>query len=262
MTLNWIDVTHLSFNTLLLLEREQLVWLPGWLPETELATALKANPAVEWYLRNKNPDLNAWVDSVLLKSISNATADDIRRSEETVLRSMNDLVCYAVDPDLYENLPFLGWDSAELRDLVDFTGKTVVDIGSGTGRLAFIAAEDGALGVFAVEPVSNLRVFIKEKARKKGVNNIFTMDGLITDLPFPDDFIDIAMGGHVFGDDPKAEYEEMVRVVKPEGMVILCPGNNDRDDDKHSFLVDHGFQWSRFEEPGDGFKRKYWKFVV
>ena len=62
MSLNWIDVTNVSFNTLLLLEREQLSWLPGWLPEPELATALKAHPAVEWYLRHKNPDLNSWVD--------------------------------------------------------------------------------------------------------------------------------------------------------------------------------------------------------
>jgi len=262
MTLNWIDVTNLSFNTLLLLEREQLVWLPGWLPETELATALKANPAVEWYLRNKNPDLNDWVDSVLLKAPSKASPGDVRKSEETILRSINDLVCYAVDPNLYENLPFLGWDSAELKDLVDFSGKTVVDIGSGTGRLAFIAADDGALGVFAVEPVSNLRVFIKAKARKNKVTNLFTMDGLITDLPFPDDFIDIVMSGHVFGDNPRAEHAEMVRVAKPGGMVILCPGSSLTEENSHSFLVDHGFQWSRFEEPGEGVKRKYWKSVV
>jgi hypothetical protein len=25
--------------------------------------------------------------------------------------------------------------------------------------------------------------------------------------------------------------------------------------------VDQGFAWSRFEEPGDGIKRKYWKTV-
>jgi hypothetical protein len=44
-------------------------------------------------------------------------------------------------------------------------------------------------------------------------------------------------------------------------MVILCPGNNDSDEGWHQFLVDQGFEWSRFEEPGDGIKRKYWKTV-
>jgi ubiquinone/menaquinone biosynthesis C-methylase UbiE len=175
---------------------------------------------------------------------------------------MNDLICYAVNPAIYEKLPFLGWDSEELRNLVNFEGKTVVDIGSGTGRLAFVAAEDGALGVFAVEPVGNLRRYIKEKARRNGLTSIYTMDGLITDLPFPDGFIDIVMGGHVFGDSPEKEYTEMVRIVKPGGMVILCPGSNDSDDARHTFLVDRGFEWSRFEEPGDGIKRKYWKNVA
>ena len=128
--------------------------------------------------------------------------------------------------------------------------------------MAFIAAEEGARGVFAIEPVNNLRVFIKEKTRKLGLENVFTMDGLITDLPFPDNFIDIVMGGHVFGDNPEAEYVELVRIAKPGGMVILCPGNSDTDGGRHFFLVDHGFQWSRFEEPEDGFKRKYWMTVV
>jgi len=47
MTVNWIDVSNLSFNTLLLLERVQLSWFPSWLPEEELAIALSANPTVE-----------------------------------------------------------------------------------------------------------------------------------------------------------------------------------------------------------------------
>ncbi len=258
MPLNWIDVTNLSFNTLLLLEREQLAWLPGWLPEPELAVALKANPAVEWYLRNKNPKLNAWVDRVLELR---GEGLGIREAEETILRSINDLVVYAVDPQIYADMPFLGWDDAELTGLTDFRGKTVVDVGSGTGRLAFLAAQEGAHAVFSVEPVGNLRVYIKAQARKKALNNIFTMDGLITAIPFPDDFIDIVMGGHVFGDHPKEEHAEMVRVAKPGGMVILCPGNNDRDEGWHGFLVEQGFEWSRFEEPGDGIKRKYWKTV-
>lgn len=261
MSLNWIDVTDLSFNVLLLLEREQLSWLPGWLPEPELALALKANPAVEWYLRHKNPTINIWVDKVMPQANPNATPREIRAAEETILRSINDLVVYAVNPQIYADMPFLGWDSAELSGLTDFRGKTVVDIGSGTGRLAFVAAKAGAHAVFAVEPVGNLRVFIKEQACKNGLKNIYTMDGLITDLPFPANFIDIVMGGHVFGDQPKEEHAEMLRVAKPGGMMILCPGNNDNDDERHQFLVEHDFEWSCFEEPGDGNKRKYWKTV-
>jgi hypothetical protein len=259
MPLNWIDVNDLSFNTLLLLEREQLAWLPGWLPEKELAIALQANPVVAWYLKNKNPKLAGWVDTLLAQAGQQPPAETIRMAEETLLRSMNDLVCYAVSPETYDRQPFLGWDSRELTSLVNFSGKIVVDIGAGTGRLAFLAAQEGARVVFAVEPVGNLRIYMKHKARGMGLANLYAIDGLITELPFPDGFIDITMGGHVFGDQPEDEYREMARITQPGGTLILCPGNNDRDDDRHAFLVSHGFTWSRFEEPGDGMKRKYWK---
>ncbi len=259
MTLNWIDVSTLSFNTLLLLEREQIAWLPGWLPEIELGTALKANPAVEWFLRHKNPKLDPWVDTVMEQGVPDASPAEVRAAEETVLISMNDLVCYVVDPEIYDNQPFLAWDSRELSSLVDFSGKIVADVGAGTGRLAFVAAQEDAVGIFAVEPVGNLRIFLKQKARRLGHHNVFPVSGLITDLPFPDDFLDIVMGGHVFGDHPKEEYTEMARVTRPGGMIILCPGNNDSDNRAHLFLEKQGFQWARFEEPEDGIKRKYWK---
>jgi SAM-dependent methyltransferase len=224
-----------------------------------LGIALKANPEVAWFIKNKNPKLERWVDRVISKAGAEISRDEIRAAEETILRSMNDLVCYAVNPTLYDQLPFLKWDSTELSSLTSFNCKTVIDIGAGTGRLTFIASQAGAHAVFAVEPVGNLRVFIKEKASRLGITNIYTMDGLITDLPFPDHFIAIVMGGHVFGDAPEDEYSEMARVTKPGGMIILCPGENDTDSDRHKFLLDLGFEWSRFEEPGDGFKRKYWK---
>ena len=252
MPLDWIDVSDISFRTMLLLEREQLAWLPGWLPEPELSVALEANPEVEWFLRNKNPDIAAWVDRVMATDKPPVAA---REAERTVLGSMIDLVTYAVDPQRYADQPFLGWDDAELTDLVDFTGKTVVDVGAGTGRLAFVAAAAGAHVVFAVEPVGRLRQYMRER----GATNVHVVDGLITDLPFPTGFADVVMGGHVFGDHLEPEYVEMARVVAPGGMLILCPGGNDVDDERHRFLVERGFDWSRFEEPGDGLKRKYWK---
>jgi len=257
-----MDVTSLSFNTLLLLERVQLSWLPGWLPETDLAIALRANPVVEWYLRHKCPQLNQWLVGVMTSVPESPLTDaaEIRQAEVAVLEALTDLLVYVADPSIYDAQPFLGWDSNELMSLVDFTGKTVIDVGAGTGRLALLAAEV-ADAVFAVEPVANLRYYLKTKAQRRGLSNVYPVDGLITDIPFPDQFADVTMGGHVFGDHPEQEYQEMARVTKPGGMVILCPGNDDRDNDVHHFLVSKGFHWSRFEEPGDGTKRKYWKGI-
>jgi SAM-dependent methyltransferase len=189
----------------------QLSWLNGWLPEPELALALRANPAVEWYLRHKCPETNAWLDRVMVKVDETAAADSprVREAELAILRTINDLLVYAVDPAIYDAQPFLNWDSDELRLLADWPGKTVIDVGSGTGRLAFVAAQAGAHAVFAAEPVGNLRYYVKEKARRQGLRNVFPVDGTITDLPFPDGFADVTMGGHVFGDHPAEEHAEL-----------------------------------------------------
>lgn len=261
MSLNWIDVQSLSFNNLLLLEREQLSWFPGWLNEDELGLALLANPVVEWYLRHKCPEIEKWVEGVVQKARLHAPISTrrAREAELQVLSQINDLLVYAVDPSIYDAQPFMAWDSEELRSLADWQGKLVVDIGAGTGRLAFVAAEAGAWVVFAVEPVANLRAYMRKKAAEKGLRNVFPVDGLITRLPFPDDFVDITMGGHVFGDTPQAEYEEMMRVTKPGGSIILCPASNASEGAAHDFLLSQGFNWAWFEEPGDGPKRKYWK---
>src|SRR5262249_36813899 len=134
-------------------------------------------------------------------------------------------------------------------------------VGAGTGRLTLVAAARASV-VFAVEPVANLRVYLKQKAVARGYANVYAVDGLITAIPFPAGFAGITMGGHVFGDDPPAEFGELARVTRPGGMVILCPGNGDQDNDAHAFLVGQGCAWGRFEEPGAGVKRKYWKRVA
>ena len=259
---NWIDVRTLSFNVLLLLERVQFSWFPGWVPEAELAVALKANPVVEWYLRHKCPELNSWLNKVQSreKSDGGPTADEVRQAEITVMQSLNDLLVYVVDPANYDAQPFMNWDSNELLAVADFIDKVVIDVGAGTGRLALTVAPRAAQ-VFAVEPVANLRFYLKAQAVRKGMNNVYPVDGLITEMPIPDRFADITMGAHVFGDHPEEEHREMVRVTKPGGMVILCPGNNDEDNAVHHFLVSQGFEWSRFEEPVDGTRRKYWKTI-
>jgi SAM-dependent methyltransferase len=263
MILGWMDVSGVSFNAILLLERCQLSWFPGWVPEAPLATALRGNPAVAWYMRHACPEIEEWLDGVEARAAGTSPPDpvELREAERAVIGDIVDLVVYAVAPEVYDAQPFLGWDSAELTSVADFDGRRVLDIGAGTGRLTFVAAEGGAACVFAVEPVGNLRRFLESKARDRGLTNVFCVDGLVTSIPFPDGFADVTMGGHVFGDDPEDEHAELVRVTKPGGQVILCPGANDEDSERHEYLLSQGFEWSAFEEPGDGMKRKYWKRI-
>lgn len=263
MPLNWLDVTPISFNALLLLERAQLNWFPNWrFPPRELGIALAANPAVAWYLRHKAPEIAPWVDSVLTQPDARAARvpAEVRAAEVAVLSTLEDLLVYALDPAVYDAQPFLNWDPCELTGLTDFTGKVVLDIGAGTGRQTFIVAPLAA-AVFPVEPVGNLRDYLREKARRLGLTNVHPVDGLITRIPFPDGFADVVMSGHVYGDEPAAEVAEVTRVTKPGGMVIFIPGNSDVDNAEHRYLAAQGFAWAAFEEPHDGMKRKYWKRV-
>jgi SAM-dependent methyltransferase len=273
--LDWMDVSCLSFNTLLLLERVQISWFPAWvgLPKSDLAVALRANPAVEWYLRHKCPEIEVWLDGIMQAapapqggdraspggdSIQRAVSQQARAAEVAVLRSLMDLVVYVVAPTVYDAQPFLNWDSRELTSLADFSGSTIIDVGAGTGRLT-LAVAPMARVVYAIEPVANLRGYLRQKARQMGLENVYVVDGLIKDIPFPAAFADVAMGGHVYGEDPGGEYRELARVTRAGGMVILCPGTRDEDSPTHDFLVAQGFAWSRFEEPRDGMHRKYWK---
>jgi SAM-dependent methyltransferase len=255
-----MDVSKLSFKTLLLLERVQLSWFPGWVPEGDLAQALKANPAVEWYIRHKCPEIEGWLNCIMTQAPRQPASKTTRQAEIAVLESLDDLVVYVTDPSVYDAQPFLNWDSQELTGMANFSDKVVIDVGAGTGRLTLAVAEM-AKTVYAVEPVSNLRDYLRQKVSKLGLRNVFVMDGLIASLPFPERFADISMGGHVYGDGPENEYNELVRVTHPGGMILLCPGNSDLDNPAHAFLVSRNFHWSRFEEPRDGWKRKYWKKV-
>ena len=68
MPLDWMDVSDVSFNSLLLFERVQLSWFPGWnFPEPEMSLALEANPCVAWYIRHKCPEAGAWLEGELAR---------------------------------------------------------------------------------------------------------------------------------------------------------------------------------------------------
>lgn len=265
--LNWKkDIAEQPIETMLLFEKRQLLYLSGYNLRDELAAVFNAKPYIEWFIRNKAPELNEWLD--LLKDefahMSVPTGNELRNIESKIMCSLEDWVIYVTEPDDYDNQPFVAWDENELTGITDFNGKIVVDIGSGTGKQAFAAAKF-AKYVYCVEPVGNLRSYLKEKAKRNSFNNVFVTDGLLEDIPFHDGFTDIATCGHVFGDMPKEQISELERIVKPAGTVILCPGNIDSDNKMHTFLLNRGYSFSSFLEPGEGtgsgWKRKYWKTV-
>lgn len=259
--LNWMDVTEVSFNALLLFEPLQVEYMATLEPDAAMGTALKAHSAVDWYLRQIHPPVGEYLDLCLDLAKLDASSEEIRQAEIKILERYNDWVVYAVKPEKYDQLKFNSWDDGSLLGMADFKQKVVVDIGSGTGRLAFAVAPI-ANTVYAVEPIANLRKFIWKRRNELGLDNVFPLDGTITQIPLPDNFADIIMSGHVFGDNPPEEDLEMTRVVRDGGMILLHPGtNNKTESEAHRYLLEHGYKSAPFEEPGAGTVWKFWKTI-
>lgn len=259
--LGWLDVNDINFNALLLLEPLHVRYLAQRKPSEAMGTALAAHPAVQWYLIETDPSVKAYVKNCLAVAKLHPTREDLQLAETAVLESMQDWLIYVLNPDKYDQLEFLAWDDTSLLGMANFQDKLVLDIGSGTGRLAFAVAPQAQV-VYAIEPVANLRRYLWKKREQLGLTNIYPIDGTMEQIPFPGNFADILMAGHVFGDDIEREYREMLRVVKNGGMIILHPGTNAQSEDEaHRYLIQKGFEFDTFEEPGDGLKRKYRKII-
>ncbi len=243
MALGWIDVNNYDFNCILLMERFQLNYLCGWGKDIHaaLGIALKAHPAVRWYIAHLLPEYAALLNK-LSADAPQVSPEELRRCECTVMAWMEDFVTYTTPEVMATKCPFVyGWDKARLFELADFTGKRVLDVGSGNGRLTFAAAEKAA-EVYAVEPVATLRHFLRERCKKEGIRNVRVTEGFVEDLPYPDGTFDIVLSGHVVGDDYDTELAELERVCKPSGIILDVPGDQHKDSVLKQELLDHGFE--------------------
>jgi SAM-dependent methyltransferase len=263
--LNWkTELEKISINVILLLEEFHLKYIfEKYNLQEEFAIIFKNKPYIEWYIRNKATELNEIVDNIILKyKNENITDKKIKETEYKILQKLEDWIIYVLSPNDYNNQPFNNWNKKELLDIIKWDNKIVVDIGSGTGKQAFIVAPY-VKSLYCVEPVYNLRKYLKKKSSTLKHNNMFVVDGYITSIPFEDNFSDITMCGHVLGDSLEQELDEMERITKNNGMIIACPGNVDKDNDQHGIFIRRGYNWKKFLEPGNvigsGPKRKYWK---
>jgi SAM-dependent methyltransferase len=259
MSTNWIDTSVIPFDALLLLERCQIGWFcENHPPDDAIAGAFNAHPYILWYFKQKNPYVADWVDAVAAAGPAIIEKAALREREVSLLKTIQDWLTYVIDPALYDRLPFAARDPAKELAVVDFRDKRVLDVGAGTGRLSFAVARSARL-LYACEPVSNLREYLRACRTAENLKNMFVVDGTMEDLPFPDGSFDIVMGGYVFGDHMERELAEMSRVVVGDGVILLSPGNVDKDDEHHDFLVRSGFHWKRHEESAGRFVRTYWR---
>ena len=75
--------------------------------------------------------------------------------------------------------------------------QAVADLGTGTGRIAFLVAPI-VRHVYGIEPVGGMRSFAELKKKKLGVKNVDFLPGEHRDIPLPDHSVDLVIEGWAF----------------------------------------------------------------
>jgi ubiquinone/menaquinone biosynthesis C-methylase UbiE len=102
-------------------------------------------------------------------------------------------------------------------------GQAVLDIGGGSGQpsltIATIVGEAGS--VTYTDPAAGMVKTAREEGQRRGLTNIQFHQAGAEQLPFRDDWFDVAVGrlSVMFFPDPAAGLREILRVVKPGGRV-------------------------------------------
>lgn len=101
-------------------------------------------------------------------------------------------------------------------------GTTVLDVACGTGNAAIPAARAGAQ-VTGVDLTPEMLAVARDRAREAGVD-IEWVEGDAEDLPFADRSFDVALStfGCMFAPRHEAVAEELVRVLRPGGRLVVC----------------------------------------
>jgi SAM-dependent methyltransferase len=108
-------------------------------------------------------------------------------------------------------------------------GQAVLDVGTGTGVVAITARRAGAK-VAALDLTPALLAQARDNAAVAGHRDIDWHEGDAEDLPFPDASFDAVLSqfGHMFAPRPDVAVSEMLRVLKPGGVIAFAtwPGDH------------------------------------
>lgn len=105
----------------------------------------------------------------------------------------------------------------------DYTSRSVIDLGCGTGEYALWYATHGARYVTGVDLSDGSLARAAEQAEQYNVRNVNFIKQDILKLEFPDNHFEYSYSVGVLHHtgDPFLGFQEMVRVTKPGGVVIV-----------------------------------------
>lgn len=139
----------------------------------------------------------------------------MKRHPETIDNRWD--ILYRDYPEIYDAFTSFPYQPSVLhviRERFDVTGKTVLDVGSGSGQSALpLARYVGA--VIGVEPQAGMRALAERAAREQGIENVTFLAGSADAIPLPDHAVDI-----VLAITAPLVVDEAMRVVRRPGTII------------------------------------------
>lgn len=178
-------------------------------------------PSLFWSGRLTLP-MKILVEANNLLALLSGSANDLQGMKERVKQGYEGK--YSDHVQQYDEFGYHLQDrSARIQlDEISLVGMHLLDVGCGTGALANVAFEKGAARVIC----GDIATYMLQQARGKAntVKKEYTFCQLDAEgLPYRDDAFDGVISGMTFGTLPnqKLALDEMVRVVKPGGLVCI-----------------------------------------
>ncbi len=126
-------------------------------------------------------------------------------------------ILYRDYPDVYEAFSSFP-QTPDIIDVIseefDLRGKTIADIGSGTGKSTFKLAKY-AEQVIGIEPEQAMLKLAEQKAQESNLPNIELKKGGRESIPLPDGAVDV-----VTAITAGVDVKEYLRVLKPGGLIL------------------------------------------
>src|SRR5919202_856372 len=212
---------------------------------TELAVSLHgASPTLIRHLERHVPAVHL---TAFTQELQRSVAPErIQIARQHILDRLFWELTYWKTPELYDELT----DGEHLHPGIfqhlapDLLGKTVLDVGAGSGRASFECLKHGAKVVYAIDPSPGMLKLLRQKVEKSSYSQrIVVGQGRFDQVPLATDSVDIAVSCSAFtagsaqGGEPGLT--ELMRVTKPGGnIVVIWPRTKDRP-----WFVAHGFRY-------------------